>query len=509
MTKENYSSKRIARNSIMLYIRTGVMMVITFYTTRVLLLQLGVEDYGVYDVLMGVVTLFAFANSSMSIATQRFVSNALGQGGEDKVKETFSANVYIYCLMVVICFILFETVGVWYVYNYINVPPDRISVSKIVYQLVILQFIFMTFRIPYSSAIIAYERMDFYAYVSILEAVLSLGLVFVLSVVEFDKLVLYVLLLVALRIIVLCFYIIYCKQYISSCRLIGIKHIPKETFSDILSFSGWNIFGAFSTTVNYYGVNLVVNYFCGVVINATIGISNQLTMGLYNLVVNLQTAFNPQVYKLYAANEFDSFRLLIFRNSRFCFFLFAILLIPFYICINDILQLWLGRIPVYSVEICRCMLFFLAIESLSYPLYVAIQADGNIKSYQRTISLLYLLFVLLSYFLFLIGFNIIAIFVSRIFLNVVVTIYRLIYLRRIMSFGIKKYIFQICIKCMLVLFLAFILPYVLYKVMTEGVVRMLVVTISSLLITSLTVFYVGMTNSERNAIKNFVQKIIR
>ena len=493
----------------MLYIRTGVMMVITFYTTRVLLQQLGVQDYGIYDVLMGVITLFAFVSGSLTTATQRFVSAALGEGGGEKVTQVFAASLYMYMLMVTISVVLFETLGLWYIDNYINVPVERFIAAKIVYQLVVLQFVFLTFRIPYNSAVIAYERMDFYAYISIVEAVLALGLVYVLSISKTDKLILYVALLVVSRLIVLCSYVLYCRRYIKSCCLIHFNKIPKESFLQIWSFSGWNIFGSFANTANQYGVNLIVNLFCGVTVNATIGIANQLTMGMYTLVGNLQTAFNPQIIKLYAAKEYDSFKALLHRNSKFCFFLYLLLLIPFYICVADILQLWLGRIPVYSISLCRCMLVYLAIESIAYPLTIAIQADGNISRYQQIAGFIFLAFVPLSYLLFSWEFGVIFVFIARIIQNMIIMSYRLFYLHRIMSFNVGEYIQKVVFVCIVVMLLSFILPWIVYELMNDGWPRMIFVMIIAFFATSLIVFYVGLSVSERHTTYKYIMKSIK
>lgn len=505
----NYSSKRIVRNTVMLYIRTGVMMLITFYTTRVLLHQLGVEDYGIFDVMMGVVTLFSFAGQSLTTATQRFVSSALGEGDEEKVTRAFSASIYLYIVMVLVSILLFETVGLWYVNNYINVPPNRLFAAKIVYQLVILQFVFLTFRIPYSAAVIAYERMDFYAYVSIVEAVLALGLIYILSISNTDKLILYVFLLVITRFLVFLSYVIYCRKYTPNCKVVDMYSIPKNAFQEIWAFSGWNIFGSFANTTNHYGTNLIVNYFCGVTVNATIGIANQLTMGLYNLVGNMQTAFNPQVIKLYAAKDFKTFKELLYRNSKFCFFLYLLLLVPFYICISDILLLWLGRIPIYSVELCRCMLLYLAIESLSYPLSVAVQADGNIKRYQQVTGLLFLAMLPVAYLMLGTGYGIVSVFIARICQNVFLTVYRLKYLHQIMAFNVKQFGLKVINVCIVVMGLSFGLPFAVYSMIDEGWLRVIIVIAFSLACTASSIFFVGLTRAERMTLIGIVQNRIK
>ena len=499
-----YSYNKIAKNTVMLYIRMIVMMVITFYTTRVLLSYLGVEDFGIFNVLMGVITMFSFVSTSMTVATQRFISYEIGRNNFEMVKQVFSASIYIYIIAIIISIVLFETIGLWYVINYINVPDGRQSAALIVYQLTIIQFIFMTIRIPYNSAVIAYEKMSFYAYMSIVEAVLSLTLIYLLIVFNGDKLIIYSILLATSKVIIHYVYVAYCRKATAECRLMPYRDIDKSTFKEIFSFSGWNIFGSLAVTANNQGINLIINYFAGVIVNASVGISTQLTMGLYNLVGNLQTAFNPQLIKLYAAQEYDSFRVLLFRNSRYCFYLFLLILIPLYTTIDYALFLWLGKECVYAVEFCRCMLVFLAIESLAYPLTVAIQANGKIQLYQKVSGILFLSLVPISWGLCKIGLSPISIFVARIFQNIAIIILRYLYIQRVLHFDISNFFKQVILPCSFVTIISFPIPLAVYNIGGTSLISFIGTICVSILIVSITVYRFGLSSNERDSIKNII-----
>lgn len=502
---EAYSSRKIATNTIMLYIRMIVMMAVSFYTTRVLLKYLGVEDFGIYNVLMGIITLFSFISSSMTVATQRFISFELGRNNHEKVTQVFSASIYIYIALIFVSVILFETLGLWYVANYINIPGERIGAARVVYQLAIVQFVFMTNRIPYNAAVIAYEKMDFFAYVSILEAALSLGLIYFLAVINYDKLIVYSILITASKLLILFAYILFCRRHTSDCKILSPKQVEKTTFSEIWSFSGWNIFGSMAVTANNHGINLIINYFSGVVVNTSVGISTQLTMGLYNFVGNLQTAFSPQIIKLYAAREYAAFKELLFRNSKFCYFLYLLIAIPIFACTHYVLILWLGSECEYAVEFCQCMLAYLAIESIAYPLTVAIQADGNIKLYQILSGCLFLILIPLAILFYRLHLSPVWIFVARIIQNAALMTLRYFYLTRYNKLDLSGYLKNVVLRCMTITLLAFPIPFSLSNLLEESFINFLLITLMSVFITSGCIFLCGLSTNERQHILNLIK----
>ena len=508
---EAYSSRKIATNTIMLYIRMIVMMAVSFYTTRVLLKYLGVEDFGIYNVLMGIITLFSFISSSMTVATQRFISFELGRNNHEKVTQVFSASIYIYIALIVVSVILFETLGLWYVANYINIPGERIGAARVVYQLAIVQFVFMTFRIPYNAAVIAYEKMDFFAYVSILEAALSLGLIYFLVVINYDKLIVYSVLITASKLLILFAYILFCRRHTSDCKILSPKQVQKTTFSEIWSFSGWNIFGSMAVTANNHGINLIINYFSGVVINTSVGISTQLTMGLYNFVGNLQTAFSPQIIKLYAAREYAAFKELLFRNSKFCYFLYLLIAIPIFTCTHYVLTLWLGSECEYAVEFCQCMLAYLAIESIAYPLTVAIQADGNIKLYQILSGCLFLILIPLAILFYRLHLSPVWIFVARIIQNAALMTLRYFYLTRYNKLDLSGYLKNVVLRCMTITLLAFPIPFIAYQFLQETFVNFILFSLATIIWTAISIFVFGLSQTEKTRLiqvsKEYLKKL--
>lgn len=472
-------------------------MVITFFTTRVLLKYLGVEDYGIYNVLMGVITLFSFISSSMTVATQRFISYALGRDDTQKVTQVFSASIYIYLALILVSIILFETVGIWYITNYINVPQGRMHAAQIVYQFAIIQFAFMTFRIPYGAVVIAYEKMDFFAYISILEAALALGLIYLLIICDGDKLVIYSVLITISKLFILVVHIIFCKKKAVECKILKAKQVQRTTLKEILSFSGWNIFSSMAVTANNHGINLIINYFSGVVINTSVGVSTQLTMGLYNLVGNLQTAFSPQIIKLYAAKEYNTFKQLLFRNSKFCYLLYLIIAIPIFISIHYVLVLWLGQECEYAVEFCRCMLAYLAIESIAYPLNIAIQAEGNIKLYQILCGCLFLILIPIAVWLYKLGLSPVWIFIARIAQNLTLMTLRYVYLIKYNKIDLSGYFKEVLSRVIIVTLLAFPIPFIAYQFLQETFVNFILFSLATIIWTAISIFVFGLSQTER------------
>ena len=503
---ELYSAKRIGKNTLLLYLRMVIILVVNFYTTRVLLEYLGVEDYGLYNVLMGVITMFSFISASMTAATQRFISFELGTKDYNKLKKVFSASLYIYLVLIIISVILFETIGLWYVTNYLNIPTVRYLAAHAVYQFVVLQYIVLTLRIPYNAAVIAHERMDFFAYMSVLEAVLSLLLIYVLAVLDSDKLVLYAAFLFASRLLVSFGYYLYCKRNFLECSLIHYKRIGKTIIKEIWSFSGWNIFGSFAVAVNGQGINLMINFFSGVIVNASVGIATQLTNALYGVVSNLQTSFNPQLVKLYAAKEFDTFFKLLNRNCKICCILFLFISMPLCILIKEVLDLWLGKECLYAVEICRCLLIYQTLESLAYPLTIGIQAVGVIKTYQKISALIFISILPIGYIIYMVELSPIYIYIAEVGLNVLIFIARMVHLKNVSSFSPISFFRDVVLRIIFVITLSLPLPLFLASSIDNSIFRLLAVSIVSTISIAVTALFFGFTTNERKLLYKLIYK---
>ena len=391
------SNKRIARNTMMLYIRMFVIMGVTLYMSRVVLDALGVDDYGIYNIVGGIVVLFAFINGAMTTAVQRFLNYDLGRNDTGEAQRDFAASLNIYLGISVLFIILAETVGLWFLDTYINIPPTRAGAAWWAYQLTVLTTVLNMLRTVYNAAIIAHERMSFYAYTSIIEAALRLGVAFAIFMFP-DRLISYAALLAAVSLIILAWYMVYCRAKFEICRHHTFTY-EKARYRGLIGFSGWSMLGAMANTGAQQGCNVLMNIFFGVASNAALGIANQVNSAIYNFLSNFQTAFNPQIVKTYAAGEKENFTNLLINASKYSYFLMLMIIIPLYICCDEVLGLWLTEVPQHSASFCKLMFMFTMVDALQGPLWVSVQATGKIRNYQILMSILILSSVPVSYVL--------------------------------------------------------------------------------------------------------------
>lgn len=396
MNSEN--SKRIAKNTMFLYIRMVIIMLVQLYTSRVILQTLGIEDYGIYNIVGAVVVSLSFITGPLSAATQRFLSFELGKKNTERIKDIFSMSLIVYGILSIVLLLFAETVGLWFLNHKMEIPADRLYAANWVFQCSIITFIINILNIPFNSAIIAYEKMSFYAYISIFEAIAKLAIVYFLLLCTEDKLILYGILVVIVTLSVTTIYKFYCGKYLKDIKIHFVK--DKQLLKQLLSFSGWSLFGSVASMSANQGLNLLLNLFFGVTVNAAMGIANQVSAAVNQFVVNFQTAFRPQIVKSYAEGSIEYLHLLICRSSKFSFLLLFMVVCPILFNIEFILQLWLGKnIPQYTADFCKLTLIYMLIESLSAPLWMTVQATGKIKNYQLCISSLIFLNIILSYLL--------------------------------------------------------------------------------------------------------------
>ena len=334
------NSKRIAKNTIMLYIRMLLMMAVTLYTSRVILQVLGVDDYGIYNLVAGFVTLFSFISRALTTAIQRFLNVALGRGDKDYFRNLFSTSINIFIFFSFIVLLIGETVGVWFVNTQLNIPDGRMEAVKWVFQFSLVVFILGLIRTPYNAAIIAHEKMDFYAYVSILEVLLKLAIVFMLRLFAYDKLILYADLFLLTMVLVTLIYYFYCRKKFLECRYKLVW--DKRLFKELLSFSGWSLMGQMAVVGRSQGESYFINHYHTVAVNAAQGVSHQVTGALNQFVSNFQTAFNPQLVQTYAAGEMKDHVQLLYRACKFSFYLLLILVVPVVFNIDVLLSTWLS-----------------------------------------------------------------------------------------------------------------------------------------------------------------------
>lgn len=506
MDKRRENNKRIARNTAMLYIRMLFSMVVSFYTSRVVLEILGVDDFGIYNVVGGIVILFSFLNNAMASGTQRFLNFELGKEHLDGMSRIFSMSMTAHISIALVVLILSETVGLWFLNSQLNIPPDRINAANWVFQFSVLSCCIQIMRIPYQASIIAYERMSFYAYISVAEIVLKLLIVFLLFWGSFDKLIYYAALSTGVVLFISCIYKSYCNRVFVTCRYVLFWDI--KLYKTLMSFSGWNLFGSVANVGVQQGGNILLNLFNGVAVNAAMGIANQISVAIYGFVSNFQIAFNPSIIKSYASGDKEYFMDLIFKASKYSYFLLFILSLPVLISCEFIMGAWLETVPLYAITFCRLMLIFMLIDAVAAPLWTSIQATGKIRNYQIMIGCLTLFNLPLAYIVLWLGMSPTYVLIVRVLINIVVFIARLMYLGLKINFPVKEYVQQIICRLFLVTVISIPLPWFISGYW-NGWFGFLLTTFVSILCVFLAIFFIGLKANERYVIVHAIFKRIR
>lgn len=508
MVNNNGKEKeRILKNTVMLYIRMAVIMLVTLYITRVVLNALGEEDYGIYNIVGSVVVSLVFVQNTLVSATQRFLSYEIGRKDRNQISDVFSMSINIHMLFILVILILLETVGLWFLNNVISLPANRINAANIAYQLSVVTFVINVFRIPYNAVIISFEKMDVYALLSILEALLKLSIAYALLVLSYDKLVLYAILMFVVTIIINLSYIYYCKNKYSQVCHYAFKK-DKIMFKEMVGFSGWNMVGGLTGIATNEAPNYLMNIFLGVRINAAMGIAKQVSSAVYQFTSNFQTAFNPQVVKVYASNEKKSLISLVKETSIISFYLMLIFALPIILCAKTIFDIWLVEVPEYAVDFSILMMVAQLMSAISSPLWMLAHAIGHIKRYQLTLSVINLSVLPLSWVLLYLNLNVINVVALQILINFIVIVYRISYLRNTIDFPMWEYYRDVILRC--ILCLAIIIPFPLYlSLCSSGIFQIAVVFPSSIFISIFVFLFVGINRSTRTTVLQFLCKKIK
>lgn len=502
------NNKRIAKNTLFLYVRMLFMMFIGLYTSRVILDKLGEVDFGIYNVVGGFVTMFAIISGAMTSATQRFLSFEIGKGEKGNVKGIFSTMVYIHIFLALIILIVGEIAGVWFLNTHMNFPPDRFYAANWVFQLSLLVFMLNVINVPYMGALIAYEKMSAFAYFSIFDAVFKLAICYVITMTPFDKLIVYAVLMAAIQILLLGMYFFYCKFKFKECRFTG--KFNKEYGKNVGSFVGWNLIGSLSGIAKEQGVNVVLNMFFGPAVNAARGIAYQVLGKLNGFVANFQMAMNPQIIKSYATGEREAMYKLVFRGAKFSYLLLLTLSLPVLIEAPLILSIWLKQVPDYTVIFLRLAIFTALLNTLSNPLIISMHASGKVRDYQIVVGGLSLLTLPLVYVAFacfhLEPFYAMVIAFAVEFLCHLARLYMLV---RSIEFPMLQFLKDVTVRVYFVTALVFILPLIVYEEIELMVLRFILVCITSVASTLMFGYYLGFGEADRVKIKTKIVSIIK
>ena len=490
------NNKRIAKNTLLLYFRMLFMMAVSLFTSRVVLNTLGVEDYGIYNVVGGIVAMFGFINGSMSSATQRYITFALGKGDKNRLQTVFSTTLQIHTLIAGVIVLLGETIGLWFLYNKMQIPADRMDAAFWVLQCTIIAAVVMIISVPYNADIVAHEKMSAFAYISILEVVLKLAIVYMLLVFSFDKLVLYAFLLLAIQILIRFCYSYYCNKHFEETKY---KHVwDKALFKEMTGFAGWSMFGNLAAVLFGQGLNMLLNVFFGPVVNAARGIAVQVQNAVQQFVGNFQMALNPQITKTYAQGEMHK---LMYRSARFSFFLLFFLSLPVLFETKFILTVWLKIVPDNTVVFLRIMLCTSLIYTLSNPLIIANQATGKVRKYQAICGIILLMILPISYISLRLGLPAYSVFIVHFLMESLTQVVRMFLLRPLIGIRIRDYLRYIYSPVLWVIAVSVILPAFVYFNMEDTVIRFFIVGIVCVLSVSLTAYTLGLSSNERVFVK--------
>lgn len=498
------NTRRIAKNAIFLYVRMFITMIVSLFTSRVILNTLGETNFGIYNIVGGIVVLFSFLNAALTTATQRFFSYELGKKDFNSLKKIFSISMTCYFILAGIIIILSESIGLWILNTQLNIPEERMYAANWVYQLSIITFICQMLRIPYHASVIAYEKMNFFALISIVEVLLKLGIVYFLLLFTTDKLILYSILVFIVTCLTTIVYKLYNNKNFSTSKY--FFYWDKYKFKDFLSFSGWSLFGSIANISSQQCINILLNIFYGVAVNAAVGIANQVTSAIYSFVSSFQTAFNPQITKTYADNQLQETQKLMFMACKLSFYLLLAIGLPAIINIEFILKIWLGNVPLYTAEFIEIIFVYQIIDAISMPFLTTIQARGNIKSYQITIGLLILINIPLAYIALRIGLDPFSVWFTKIIINVICFVYRCYYINKYIGLNMRFFFKEIILKFLYSITIIIPISIFVKNYITEEIFSIITSVLSSFFLTILCFVFIGLNQHERLLIKNYIFK---
>ena len=495
------NSKRIAKNTLFLYLRTILIMLVSLYTTRVVLSSLGEVDYGIYAAVGSFVAMFAVISNSITAAISRFITYELGLNRSGNLSKVFSTSVILQIFLGIIIIIFITPIGVWFVNTKLSIPLDRLTAANWVFVFSLLTFIINLISVPYNALIVAHEKMAAFAYIGIFDAISRLLIAYSISISTFDTLIHYAMLMALLAILIRLIYGLYCKRKFRECRFIWV--LDKDLIRKLFGFTSWNFIGAAAGVLKEQGLSILLNIFGGPVVSAARGIAVQVTSAVTTFVTNFTTALNPQITKSYASNDYNYSINIVNTGSRISFYLLFVLSIPIITETNYILNVWLETVPPYTVSFIQLVLVNSLVECLSYPLTTLALANGNIRTYQIIVGGCLLLNLPISYMFLKQGFSLNIVFVISIFISVLTLVLRLFLINRIIQeFSIKRFVSSTIWKIIHVVTVVLIIVYIMYSSTFMNSVGFVYRIVATFIISAMVVILFGLTKSEQAFIRS-------
>lgn len=519
------STASLTKNTAILYVRMIFQMVVYLYTTRIVVNVLGKTDYGVYDVLAGIVVVLTFLNNTLTVCTQRYITYAIGKGDNRYLCRVFSSSLSLHFLLAIIVIILGETIGYWYVSNYAIIPVERFDAGMLVYHFSLLSSAVMVISVPYNATIIAYEKMTAFASISILDIFLKLFIVLLLPYLNMDKLILYSILLVLESVFIRIVYGCYCSISFKNIRfsipklfgraakaLSQTNDVMKSDiclFKEMLSFGGWSMVGNAAVVCNTQGLNLLLNLIGGPLYNTARGIAFTVQTATTAFITSFQTAINPRITKNYAIGQIDSMNRLVLKSSRISFMLSFIIALPLLLCTPSILNLWLGNVVDHTVSFTRILILVAMVEAVANPLTIASSATGNIKKYHLSVGLTLLMVLPISCIVMLINKTPELIFITQLIVVILAQIVRIYICKGLFGFSARDFMVDVLYIIIKVVLVGTFVPLLMKFFLHETTLSLFIMCFVSVLSASLASYFVGLTKEERNVINSKISAALR
>lgn len=508
------NNKRIAKNTLFMYIRMLILMVVSLITTRIIFQILGVVDYGIYNIVGSIIVFFTIINNALTTATRRYIIAEMVNGDIDSKRRVFCTAVISHILIAIIVALLAEAIGLWLINSWLNIPKERMYAANVVYQMSIISAIINIMQAPYTAAITAHEKMSIYTYFSIFEAILKFVVVGSLLIIPGDKLIIYSIVILLTSLILRLLYRNYCKKNFHECTF-EISKISKSLFKEIFAFMGWSFFGQAAVVFTNQGVSVLVNIFFSVSANAAMGISNQITSIVTQFVNNFQVAFHPQITKLFVSKNYDELINLTIRSSRITSYLVLFFMIPIIFQIRNFLIIWLGEFPEYSVEFCIFTLTAVYLESVSSPFWMINYSDTQLRSYQIGAALIFSLCFFVGWIVLVLGYPPYSVVIVRTILMGVMISFRIYMVRaKVPSFPIWRWVKEVLITSIIVLVIPCVSLFLFDKVVINNLLLDLLVNCTiCVILMGISIYLFGLSQSEKcfvkDKLKSFVQRFIR
>lgn len=503
--QDKTNNKTIAKNTLFLYFRMMFTMVISLFTSRIILQKLGVDDYGIYQAVGGVVGFLSFINGALATGSSRFLTYALGEENADKLKRTFSTTLNIHILIAVIVVIIAETIGIWFLNNKMVISPDRMLAATYTYHLSILTAVFTLTQVPYNATIIAHEKMSIYAYMSIFEVSAKLVICYLLAIGNFDKLMMYATLLLIVQVGIMSFYRFYCSRHFEEARF--SLSFDKKIFREIAGFSGWSMFASTSNALNSQGVLILLNMFFSPAVVAARAISLQVNMAANQFVSNFRQAANPQIVKKYAAGDYEGSKRLLLESTKYSYYMMYMLSLPICLLASPLLKLWLGIVPEYAVPFLQIVIVQSLFQVFDTSLYTALYAKGRLRENALTAPILCFMIFPITYVLFKLGYSPLVLSWTSLIVYAILGIVQKPWLLTKMVDYRWTEIWNVYRTCLLVTLISLPVPVLLYRALdTTYLHNLIFVGLSCILSIGITVYLFGINATMKAKVKEYIRR---